>query len=93
VYCEAFAAGVPSVITLSGVAPEFAKHGENCWVVPFRDSQAIFAGLQTLLGAPELMAKIRRRAPEAVLNRFQIESHLRSLEKLYAGETTSDQKT
>jgi glycosyltransferase involved in cell wall biosynthesis len=40
-YVEALAAGVPSVFTPSGVAPEFIEDGRNALVVPFRDAEAI----------------------------------------------------
>ncbi len=49
VYVEALASGVPSVFTLSGVAPEFIQDGRNALVVPFCDSTAIEKALLRLL--------------------------------------------
>ena len=48
-YVEALAAGVPSVFTLSGVAPEFVEHEKNALVVPFQNSEAIFQAISRLL--------------------------------------------
>lgn len=41
VYIEAFAAGVPSIITVSGIAKEIAINGKNCITVDFKNSEAI----------------------------------------------------
>ena len=41
VYIEAFAAGVPAIITVSGIAKEIAINAINCVVVDFKNSEAI----------------------------------------------------
>jgi len=41
VYMEAMLFGVPSVFTLSGIANDIVRDGENALVVPFSDSRAI----------------------------------------------------
>ena len=40
-YVEALLSGVPSVFTLSGIAPEFIENDHNAMVVPFEDSVSI----------------------------------------------------
>ena len=48
-YVEALAAGIPSVFTLSGVAPEFIVHQKNAWVVPHQNSDAIHDAIKSIL--------------------------------------------
>ncbi|MFM7822976.1 MAG: glycosyltransferase family 4 protein, partial [Bacteroidota bacterium] len=40
-YIEALASCIPSVVTISGVALEYAKNEVNCLVVPYKDADAI----------------------------------------------------
>jgi glycosyltransferase involved in cell wall biosynthesis len=83
VYIEAMAAGVPSVVTLSGIAPDYVKDGVHALTVPFRDSKAIAKQLNRLLGDKELREKIAAAGKKAVHDEFQIEEMIRSLEQLY----------
>lgn len=48
-YIEALASKVPSVITVSGVANDYAENEVNCLVVPYQDSKAIADAIQSLL--------------------------------------------
>ncbi len=48
VYVEAFAAGVPAIITLSGIAKDIAVNEENCLIVDYCNEQEIEAALDTL---------------------------------------------
>jgi glycosyltransferase involved in cell wall biosynthesis len=82
-YVEALAAGVPSVFTLSGVAPEFIVHKKNAWVVPFCDSESIFYGLKWLIFDKPLRESISRLGRESVIQKFQLEKMIEGLEYLY----------
>jgi glycosyltransferase involved in cell wall biosynthesis len=60
VYIEAMAAGVPSVITRTGIATELARDRENAVVVSYCDSDAIYRGLCDVLGDDLLRETIVR---------------------------------
>jgi len=49
VYIETMAAGVPSVITRTGIALDLARDRENAVVVPYCDSDAIYRGIRGVL--------------------------------------------
>jgi glycosyltransferase involved in cell wall biosynthesis len=83
VYVEALAAGVPALVTASGVASELLEHGRNAWLVGFRSSQEILAGMLHLLAAPELRAALARGGQASVAPAFELAPMVRSLEGLY----------
>jgi glycosyltransferase involved in cell wall biosynthesis len=83
VYVEALAAGVPSLVTSSGVASELLEHGKNAWLVGFRSSQEILAGLLHLLAAPALRAALAASGRASVAPAFELAPMVRSLEGLY----------
>jgi glycosyltransferase involved in cell wall biosynthesis len=57
-YVEALTIGVPSVFTLSGIAPEFVVHEFNALVVPFQESSPIYEGFLRILGDPDLCDRL-----------------------------------
>lgn len=73
-YVEALAAGIPSVFTLSGIAPEFILHKKNALVVPFKDSRSIYQAITALLIDQSLhnslIANGRFSIEQFYLNRF-----------------------
>lgn len=81
-YVEALAAGVPSVFTLSGIAPVFIKNDFNGLVVPFKDSAAISAALLTILSSPALRAKYSANGKSSV-GQFSMDQMISDLVKLY----------
>ena len=85
-YVEALAAGIPSIFTLSGVAPEFIRHEENALVVPFADSAAIAAAMQRLLTDASLRMTLRAAGQASVTTQFGLATYLCALENLYCGE-------
>jgi glycosyltransferase involved in cell wall biosynthesis len=54
VYLEALAMGIPSVMTKSGIGNQILKDNYNCILVPFQDSDSIFAGMFKLLSDRDL---------------------------------------
>ena len=66
VYVEAFAAGVPSIITLSGIAKEVAIDGVNSMVVKYKDSAGIQKALETLASNKNLSEAISLNAKKSV---------------------------
>ncbi len=83
IYVEALAAGTPSVFTLSGIAPDFVRDGENALVVPFRDSDAIYAALVRLWEQPELRKRLAENGPDSVREKFDLPVMITALDNLY----------
>lgn len=83
IYIEALAAGVPSIVTLSGIAPEIMRHKENAWVVPFEDSAAIYTGLKTLLLDTDLRNRLVNQGKKDVAP-YGIDIMVKRLEELYS---------
>ncbi|MFF0164886.1 glycosyltransferase family 4 protein [Streptomyces prasinus] len=68
---EAMATGTPLLATTGGAIPEVAgRDGETCLAVPPGDAQALAAGLNRLLGDPELRARLGAAGRERVLRHF-----------------------
>jgi glycosyltransferase involved in cell wall biosynthesis len=82
-YVEALALGVPSIFTLSGIALEFVEHKKNAWVVEFKDSNAILEGLVNLWEDPELRRTLIQNGRRDVFSRFEMNSMMDGLRKLY----------
>lgn len=82
-YVEALAMGVPSVFTLSGIAAEFIRDGQNALAVPFRDSKAIGIAVEKLLQNDTLRAQLQKKGMDDVFSRFGIEKMVARLEALY----------
>ena len=82
-YIEALAAGVPSVFTLSGIAPDFIRDRENAIVVPFEDSDSIYNGIEELLLNHELRSKIIEEGRKSIEKRFSLQEMIAQLTKVY----------
>ncbi|MBL3668303.1 glycosyltransferase family 4 protein [Streptomyces sp. M2CJ-2] len=68
---EAMATGTPLLATTGGAIPEVAgRDGETCLAVPPGDAGALAAGLNRLLGDPELRARLGAAGRERVLRHF-----------------------
>lgn len=83
-YVEALAAGVPSVFTLSGVAPEFIRDGENALVVDFQNAEATYEAVKKLLADEELRHKLAANGKRDVRKFFTLDIMIEKMEKLYA---------
>ncbi|RYD57377.1 MAG: glycosyltransferase family 1 protein [Sphingobacteriales bacterium] len=82
IYVEALAAGVPSIFTLSGIAPDFIVDGENALVVPHQSSDAIYKAMHRLLTDPELQKKLFTNGKKSV-EAFALGNMLGQLTSLY----------
>lgn len=85
VYVEAMASGVPCVITLSGIAPDFVRDHQQAMIVPYKDSGAIADSLTELWENKELRESIVSKARESVVSQFGIDRMITSLKHLYDG--------
>jgi glycosyltransferase involved in cell wall biosynthesis len=66
VYLEAFAAGIPAVITMSGIAHEIATNEVNCLVVPHKDGVATMSAINRLLLSASERQHLSAAARQAV---------------------------
>jgi glycosyltransferase involved in cell wall biosynthesis len=82
-YVEALAAGIPSVFTLSGIAPDFIIDGQNALVVPHKDQAAIGQAIEKIIDDPALSAALRANGPASVRGSFELKKMISRLESLY----------
>ncbi|MCS7074522.1 MAG: glycosyltransferase family 4 protein [Bacteroidia bacterium] len=82
-YVEAMLAKIPSIITISGIANDYAKHGENCWVVGYQNAEDIYQALEKLYHEPELAKRISDNAFELAVQKFSLDKMIGDLEQLY----------
>jgi len=60
VLLAAMSSEVPTVVTQSEALADYTRHGENSWTVPGGDPESLLAGIELVLGDPQLSAKIAR---------------------------------
>lgn len=82
VYIEAMLSKIPSIITLSGIAHEYAQHQKNCWVVDYKNSEQIKEGILTLLDNQDLRQKIIANA-KICGQQYSLKKMMNNLEQLY----------
>ena len=83
-YVEALAAGIPSVFTLSGVAPEFIAHERNALVVDFQNADQIYHSIRRLLEDEVLRIHLTTTGTADVRKRFSFSKMIARLEEIYA---------
>lgn len=83
IYIEALAAGIPSIFTLSGIAPDFIVNEQNALVVPFKNAEAIYDALLRLSGDKDLRRYLSVNGKKSVQEKFALTQMISSLEKLY----------
>ncbi|SHJ72709.1 Glycosyltransferase involved in cell wall bisynthesis [Dethiosulfatibacter aminovorans DSM 17477] len=59
---EAFAAGLPVIVTDWKAFPEFVVHGDNGFIVPIKDPEAIANGIRAMVEVPEVYARLCKGA-------------------------------
>lgn len=90
---EAMACGVPCIGTNAGGIPEVIEDGENGFVRPIGDINAISEAAIQLLTNDSLYTRIKQRAIETVQERFHSSDIVRQYESVYYGllkETVHD---
>jgi glycosyltransferase involved in cell wall biosynthesis len=76
---EAMAAKIPVIVTTVGNIPSILDHGEQAYLVPPKDSDALKSALEALLGSPELRSLIAERGFSFACKNF---SEVEGLERL-----------
>ncbi|MEW6773310.1 MAG: glycosyltransferase family 4 protein [Bacteroidota bacterium] len=82
VYIESLITQTPSIITLSGIAREIALHKHNFYIVPFKDSSAIFNGLIELRTNTQLVNTLKNNSKEYI-SLFDIDNIIPKYIELY----------
>jgi glycosyltransferase involved in cell wall biosynthesis len=83
VYIEPLAAGIPSVFTLAGVAPEFIEHEKNALVVDFRNAEQIHQSVLLLWQNQKLREDLIVHGRASVQGRYRIEDHVARIQNFY----------
>jgi glycosyltransferase involved in cell wall biosynthesis len=83
IYIEAMAAGVPSIFTLAGIAPEVVKDDFNAIVSDFKNPTQILAGMKKLNADTGLQKRISENARSSVLGKFGFEEYMKCQDNLY----------
>ena len=83
IYVEALAAGIPSVVTKSGIARELIRHEENALTVDFQNTQEIHHAIKLLLENEMLRKKLILNGQNSVQEKFSLDNMIQTLEALY----------
>ena len=81
-YVEALAAARASIFTLSGIAPEFVRDGQNAIVVPFEDMEAIYLAMKRLYEDHDLKKRLEANGPKSVGD-YGLSDYIDKIERLY----------
>ena len=85
-YTEALACALPCIFTLSGVAPEIARHGENSYVVPFRSTEAIAQGIRWCLAHEAEAKAMAALGSREIFAKLPFETYLAGHQSIWQGE-------
>jgi glycosyltransferase involved in cell wall biosynthesis len=67
---EAFACGIPAIVTDVGGCPEIVENGKNGLIVPVRDSKALHDAVIWMHNNPESRTEMGKQARITVLERY-----------------------
>ncbi len=79
---EAMAMGLPAIAVRSRATEECVRHGTNGCLVSAGDGAGLFEAIHALLTRPRLGEKLGRSARETVVERFDSDVNLRTLQQL-----------
>ncbi len=83
VYIEALASKIPSIVTLSGIAPEFIVDNKNAYVVDFKNKDTIFDKIMFILQNSESVKAITATGYDSVFELFDVKIKYQKLTELY----------
>ncbi|GAB4460374.1 MAG: glycosyltransferase [Bacteroidales bacterium] len=83
IYVEAFAMGIPSIITLSGIAAEMELFKNNSFVVPYQNHEAIYQSLISIIPNLSKHKEAMVEISKETQNIFSFANKITSLESLY----------
>jgi glycosyltransferase involved in cell wall biosynthesis len=73
----------PFIATKVGAIPEFINHGENGYLIPPRNPQALADAISLFCANPKPWAGLTEKARETVEESYDIEKIIRSYEDIY----------
>ena len=82
-YVEALVAGIPSVVTLSGIAHEFIRDNYNAVVVGYCDAEAIAQGVKKLIVDSKLKETLVKNGRDSIKDTFGLDRMIASLQSVY----------
>ena len=80
---EAGASGVPVIATNVGGNPESVVNGQNGFLIPAKNSDAMAKSILTLLAKPEKLAAISRTSRHFVQQNFSLAKMIQTMESCY----------
>jgi teichuronic acid biosynthesis glycosyltransferase TuaC len=82
---EAFAFGVPVIVTDGGGAVEGVSHWENGFIVPLNQPKKLAEAIITILSNLELKESMGRRGKEIVMKEYLWEHNVKKVTEMYKG--------
>ena len=83
IYVEALAAGIPTIVTKSGISREFIHDKKNALVVDFKNHNQIYDAMLKILSDKKLTERIIKNGKKSVQEMFSLKRMISTLEKLY----------
>jgi teichuronic acid biosynthesis glycosyltransferase TuaC len=83
VYLEAMSSGKPVIACRGQGIEEVIEHGKNGWLIPVDGLAELVQGLSTLLGSPELRARIGTAARLTILGKLTLSHQAQQLSNIY----------
>jgi teichuronic acid biosynthesis glycosyltransferase TuaC len=83
VYLEAMACGKPVIACRGQGIEELIEHGKNGWLIPVDGIEQLAHGLSTLLGSPELCARIGAAGRRTILEKLTLSHQAQHLARIY----------
>ncbi|MCA9872151.1 MAG: glycosyltransferase family 4 protein [Anaerolineales bacterium] len=80
---EAMAAGLPSLVTAVGGAPDIIEHGQSGWLIPPDSVEELQTAVISLLGNKALQQALGRQARQKIVAEFGLDSVAAALYSLY----------
>lgn len=80
---EALATGLPALVTAVGGAPDVIEHQRHGWLIGPDDVPALEAALLTLLGDPELRARLSANGRERIVQEYALSVTADRLRTMY----------
>lgn len=83
VVLEAMALRVPVIATAVGGVPELIRHGENGYLVPPKEPDAITRAILEVTSNPDKAARVAEKGWEMISKNFSFEGQYRKLAEIY----------
>lgn len=80
---EAMSMGIPTISTDVGGIPEIIKSTENGFLIRPGDKKAMIKAIETIIKNNELRGEISTNSYETIYKKFNIETHINSLLRIY----------